>query len=57
MLARELGVTPTSIHDYRRGAMRPDKAKRYAIETLTGGASQAAGWETEAANAPVAKAS
>lgn len=56
-LAVALGVTPTTVHNWRRGAIVPradGPDNRAAIETHTGGAVPADGWETpdlSAANA------
>ena len=42
--SRLLDVTPTTVHNWRRGAIVPTVDKRAVIETHTGGAVGAAAW-------------
>ena len=61
-LAAALGVTPTTVHNWRRGAIVPradGPDNRAAIEAHTGGAVLAGGWladDLAAANATPAPA-
>lgn len=43
-LSRALGVTATTVYNWRRGAILPRAENRIAIEQKTGGAARAVDW-------------
>lgn len=46
-IAEACGVTATTVHNWRRGAIRPTAENRIAIEVATSGEVRAVEWEGE----------